>query len=91
MDYASIPFLALAVHYIVNHSVIKNYHYNKNMPIGKSLRWLFLCMLGFMLFDCLWGILYEARLTALLCIIILCRRSKMLIRSMRSMSLSMLI
>ena len=67
MDYASIPFLALAVHYIVNHSVIKNYHYNKNTPIGKSLRWLFLCMLGFMLADFFWGLLYEARLTAAVC------------------------
>ena len=66
MDYASIPFLAMAVHYIVNHSVIKNYHYNKNMPLGKSLRWLFLCILGFMLADFFWGLLYEARLIPVL-------------------------
>ena len=76
MNYPDIPFLAMAVHYIVNHSMIKNYHYNKNTPIGKSLHGLMLSMMAFMFADFIWGHLYKSRMavpgcvSAMLCYIL---------------------
>ena len=73
MHYPDIPFLAMAVHYIVNHSMIKNYHYNKSTPIGKSLRGLMLCMLAFMLADFIWGHLYNSHLVVPACVsVVIC-------------------
>lgn len=60
MNYSSIPFLALAIHCIVNHTVIKNIHYRKNTRAGRSFRGLILSMIAFFASDCLWGLLYDA-------------------------------
>ena len=63
MNYSSIPFLALAIHCIVNHTVIKNIHYRKNTRSGRSFRGLILSMIAFFASDCLWGLLYDADIT----------------------------
>ena len=63
MNYSSIPFLALAIHCIVNHTVIKNVHYRKNTRSGRSFRGLILSMIAFFASDCLWGLLYDADIT----------------------------
>ena len=51
MNYSSIPFLALAIHCIVNHTVIKNIHYRKNTRSGRSFRGLILSMIAFFAVD----------------------------------------
>ncbi len=66
MNYSSIPFLALAIHCIVNHTVLKNIHFRKNTHTGQSFRGLVLSMAAFFVTDCLWGILYDAQLEVLL-------------------------
>ena len=63
MNYSSIPFLALAIHCIVNHTVIKNIHYRKHTRAGRSFRGLILSMVAFFVSDCLWGLLYDADMT----------------------------
>ena len=66
MNYSSIPILALAIHCIVNHTVLKNNHFRKNTRSGQGFRGLILSMAVFFLTDCLWGILYDAQLDVLL-------------------------
>ena len=63
MNYSSAALLALFVHIIIHFSVIRNTHYRKELPSSKAYRWMILSIGAFFIFDTLWGVLYEARLT----------------------------
>ena len=63
MDYSSTAILALLVHIIIHFSVIRNTHYQKELPSARAYRWLILSVGSFYIFDALWGILYAANLT----------------------------
>ena len=61
MSYSGIVVLALAIHQIVNHSVVRNTHFKKDTLPGKYYRGLVMSMLAFFAADFLWGLLYSAR------------------------------
>ena len=63
MNYSSAALLALLVHIIIHFSVIRNTHYQKELPASKAYRWMVLSVGGFYVFDAAWGVLYAARLT----------------------------
>ena len=63
MNYSSAALLALLVHIIIHFSVIRNTHYQKELPASKAYRWMILSVGGFYVSDAAWGVLYAARLT----------------------------
>ena len=62
MSYTIIALLALLVHIIINHDVIRNKHYRHETVSAVSFRWLILSIGAFYVTDALWGVLYDARL-----------------------------
>ena len=64
MNYSATALLALAVHFIIQYTVIRNTHYRRERPAAKAYRGLILSMGAFFVSDALWGILYDAHLIA---------------------------
>ena len=63
MSYTIIALLALLVHIIINHDVIRNKHYRHESVPATSFRRLILSIMAFYVTDALWGVLYDAHLT----------------------------
>ena len=62
MTYSSIALLALLVHIIINHDVIRNKHYRHESAPSTAFRRLILSIAAFYVTDAFWGILYDAHL-----------------------------
>lgn len=62
MSYTIIALLALLVHIIINHDVIRNKHYRHETVSAVSFRLLILSIGAIYVTDALWGVLYDARL-----------------------------
>ena len=63
MSYTIIALLALLVHIIINHDVIRNKHYRHESVPATFFRRLILSIMAFYVTDALWGVLYDAHLT----------------------------
>ena len=66
MTYSTTAILAFLVLCIVNHDALRNRHFRNTTPAGKTYRRLLLSIAAFYIFDALWGVLYDAHLSALL-------------------------
>ena len=62
MSYSGTALLALLVHIIINLNVLRNTHYQHELPAKKAYRGVILSITLFYVFDALWGVLYEAHL-----------------------------
>ncbi len=61
-SYSATVLIALLVHSIVNFSVLRNHHYRKEFPAGRTYRHLQLGIMSFYGADILWGSFYERHL-----------------------------
>ncbi len=65
MLYSSAGFLALIIHLIINHDVLRRTPEREIIPAHRPYRFFLLSVLGYYVTDILWGIFYERGLVAL--------------------------
>ncbi len=61
MGYSSISILALVIHFLINHDLLKVNLNREKVPTNQSYRALLLSITAYYVTDALWGILYERK------------------------------
>ena len=59
MSYSSTSILALAIHFLINHNLLKKDMSKDAIPAQKSYRALLLSITAYYVTDAIWGLLYE--------------------------------